>query len=537
MFQEGKKEKGHDRKRVSMGISRRGMLKSMGVLGVGLAATGAMTALGCSSSDGSGEGLTFADTVAWDGEYDVVVIGFGAAGATAATYAARDGAKVLIVEKEAQGGGDSAISDQLINIALDYDEAYKYNSVDLAGALLDEELLQMICQGQVDLKSTLVELGGDESQFVVFSEGASMTEHEGSSTFQMITMHEGKSDGFAYQTLQNTVKSMPDQIDVWLATPAKKLLQDPISKTIVGVLVERDKKDVLIRAKNGVVLAAGGYAFNEQMVADFNEMQLDKVRFNCSPNNTGEVIKMAMEIGADLWHMSHLNGNIFCAPVAEGTMAGFGILLEAMKGGSIELFGQGGDRIYNITTGARYGKYLINGKWQIPHWTDYNYLVFDQKKFEEISTAENNPFELYPEELASKIEMDPTGLTQGLDEFHRIAAGEVDTRCDRPAETMAAFDDGPFYAFRIMPCYQYTFGGPKRNAKAEVIGIDGSPIPHLYGAGVCGSSTLGGWPGAIIFGKAAGKNAAAEKEALPAYEVAKVESNITYTPGTENDLA
>lgn len=391
MFQEGKKEKGHDKKRVSMGISRRGMLKSMGVLGVGLAATGAMTTLGCSSSDGSGEGLTFVDTVAWDGEYDVVVIGFGAAGATAATYAARDGAKVLIIEKEAQGGGDSAISDQLINIALDYDEAYKYNSVDLAGALLDEELLQMICQGQVDLKSTLVELGGDESQFVVFSEGASMTEHEGSSTFQMITMHEGKSDGFAYQTLQNTVKSMPDQIDVWLATPAKKLLQDPISKTIVGVLVERDKKDVLIRAKNGVVLAAGGYAFNEQMVADFNEMQLDKVRFNCSPNNTGEVIKMAMEIGADLWHMSHLNGNIFCAPVAEGTMAGFGILLEAMKGGSIELFGQGGDRIYNITTGARYGKYLINGKWQIPHWTDYNYLVFDQKKFEEISTAENNP--------------------------------------------------------------------------------------------------------------------------------------------------
>ena len=140
MFHEGKKEKGHDRKRVSMGISRRGMLKSMGVLGVGLAATGAMTTLGCSSSDGSGEGLT----VAWDGEYDVVVIGFGAAGATAATYAARDGAKVLIVEKEAQGGGDSAISDQLINIALDYDEAYKYNSVDLAGALLDEELLQMI---------------------------------------------------------------------------------------------------------------------------------------------------------------------------------------------------------------------------------------------------------------------------------------------------------------------------------------------------------------------------------------------------------
>lgn len=227
-------------------------------------------------------------------------------------------------------------------------------------------------------------------------------------------------------------------------------------------------------------------------------------------------------------------------------MADLGILLEAMKGGSIELFGQGGDRIYNITTGARYGKYLINGKWQIPHWTDYNYLVFDQKKFEEISTAENNPFELYPEELASgatieelasKIEMDPTGLAQGLDEFHRIAAGEVDTRCDRPAETMAAFDDGPFYAFRIMPCYQYTFGGPRRNAKAEVIGIDGSPIPHLYGAGVCGSSTLGGWPEAIIFGKAAGKNAAAEKEALPAYEVAKVESNITYTPGTENDLA
>lgn len=79
--------------------------------GVGMAAVAGLGLAGCApqtpadkamANTGNG-GTTFADTIAWDGEYDVVVIGFGGAGAVSACYAADAGAKVLLIDKAPQG--------------------------------------------------------------------------------------------------------------------------------------------------------------------------------------------------------------------------------------------------------------------------------------------------------------------------------------------------------------------------------------------------------------------------------------------------
>lgn len=68
------------------------------VAGLGLAGC-APQVKGETAMAATGEGSTFADTIAWDGEYDVVVIGFGGAGAVSACYAADAGAKVLLIDK------------------------------------------------------------------------------------------------------------------------------------------------------------------------------------------------------------------------------------------------------------------------------------------------------------------------------------------------------------------------------------------------------------------------------------------------------
>lgn len=61
------------------------------------------------------------------------------------------------------------------------------------------------------------------------------------------------SDGYLYQGLKQNVTDRVDAIDVWYSSPAKSLIQDPVTKTVVGVTVERDGKEMNIRALNGRV--------------------------------------------------------------------------------------------------------------------------------------------------------------------------------------------------------------------------------------------------------------------------------------------
>lgn len=107
---------------------------------------------------------------------------------------------------------------------------------------------------------------------------------------------------------------------------------------------------------------------------------------------------------------------------------------------------------------------------------------------------------------------------------------------------MQAFGEGPYYALEVMPDILNTQGGPRRNGNAEVIDVDGNPIPHLYAAGECGGVASNMYQGGgnmadnMIFGQIAGKNAASVKDALPAFDVAPVSSAIEFTPGKESDL-
>jgi len=94
------------------------------------------------------------------------------------------------------------------------------------------------------------------------------------------------------------VEKRADRIDIWYESPGKKLIQDPKTKIIHGVKVERDGKTLNIRARNGVVLACGGFENNEDMIENF--VRMPYAFSKGAKFNTGDGIKMAMRIGADL---------------------------------------------------------------------------------------------------------------------------------------------------------------------------------------------------------------------------------------------
>lgn len=147
-------------------ISRRNFLKGSAAMGILAAMGGAGTAIAEGSS-----AYTFADTVKWDAEYDVVVLGLGFAGMTAAVTAADAGAKVLIAEKmsEALAGGNSKVAGQLFAYGHKDREATMAYYTQLAGGrAVPEAMLNVIVDGVTNMWDKLKDkfFDGDDSEFM-----------------------------------------------------------------------------------------------------------------------------------------------------------------------------------------------------------------------------------------------------------------------------------------------------------------------------------------------------------------------------------
>lgn len=144
--------------------------------------------------------------------------------------------------------------------------------------------------------------------------------------------------------------------------------------------------------------------------------------------------------------------------------------------------------------------------------------------------------------LEEKLGIPAGNLEATIEDFNKMANDGYDPAFKRSAETMKAFGDGPFYAIEMIQAFLNTQGGARRNARAEVVGVDGEPIPHLYSAGEFGGMTPyqynggGNMAECLIFGAIAGANAAEEKDPLPALPMGVV-SDIVYTQGSGSHQA
>ena len=531
------------------------------IAGLGLAGC-APEGKGGSAMAATGEGSTFADTIAWDGEYDVVVIGFGAAGAVSACYAADAGAKVLLVDKAPQGmeGGNSRFCGQIILNSDNKESMLAYNKAMAGDFSIDEELFDVYAEGLTQTKNMLRDFFGvPEENFLDWKYDSSAQpligmfapeypELEGGEDLHVLTVSDNVCNSALWKVYRNKVMSMSDSIDVWYMAPGMNLIQDPVSKAVIGVEIDKAGETVNVRAKNGVVMTMGGFENNKEMVEDY--LGLTKSTPAGTLFNTGDGIKMAMGVGADLWHMEAFEGNCFALGgisfvVPEDQHAKTFNDLRNLSG-SIVVVGNGGERYLREDVYNRHGHVPSNGDWISPKRPRNTYMVWDaaQNKaiteeyhgipagFEDQVVSANSIAEL---EEALGI---PAGkLQQTVTDFNKMAEEGYDPAFYRAAETMRAFGDGPFYAIEMIQAFLNTQGGARRNARAEVVGTDGEPIPHLYSAGEFGGMTPyqynggGNMAECLIFGSIAGANAAVEKDPLPVLPMG-VESNIVYTAGS-----
>ncbi|MFD0896851.1 FAD-dependent oxidoreductase [Loigolactobacillus binensis] len=497
----------------------------------------------------------------WQAAYDVIVIGFGAAGATAARFAADNGAKVLLTDAAPEGheGGNVRYAGQVVATGADYDKMLAYYKAMLGPIDLDADLLQTYVHGMVNMRQYFkdyLDVAQPVSYNDTYKNGSrgevakglapEYPEYEGATTFDLTTVHEGFFDAALWKNLRQHVVDRNQNIDVWLAAPAQHLIQDPVTKVITGVTIKRNGQSVNIQAKNGVVLACGGFETDKQAIQDY--LGAPHLAPIGTLYNQGDGIKMAEEIGADMWHMKSYEGLGMLAGMTFATQPGErGKLILApwpdLYTGSIFVVGDDGSRYFREDEANRHGRLYAHGTWRIPTAQDHPYLIFDQKQYDQFKAAEPLPdpdffsrvlkAESFAD-LAAKMQLDPAILQQTVTEFNHFAENGVDYSQHRDTATMRAFAAGPYYAVKLESGMLNTQGGPRRNAQAEILNTKQQPIPHLYGAGELGGANANQYAGGsnlaecLIFGKIAGENAAQAKAATSA--------DPTITVNTKLDL-
>jgi len=177
---------------------------------------------------------TYADTIAWDGEYDVVVIGYGGAGANASIAAADAGASVLLTEKAPKGeeGGNTRYSGQFTLISYDADATLSYLKCLAGNRSYNEAVLETFAQGLTEIQDYYeTVLGAQGTPALEISPGYAnaareFKEYEGWESVDWYLFSMTGNDASAWNVYRQNVDARSDKIDVWYSSPALHLIQD-----------------------------------------------------------------------------------------------------------------------------------------------------------------------------------------------------------------------------------------------------------------------------------------------------------------------
>ncbi|MXY90766.1 MAG: FAD-dependent oxidoreductase [Gammaproteobacteria bacterium] len=476
----------------------------------------------------------------WDREADVVVLGMGAAGCAAAISAADAGASVILLEKMPEGreGGNTRISGGIWYNSLDRDGMATYLRSLCGPYTLPEEIIEVWADETYKNTEWLESLGVTPGVHADYKpEYPEMPGAEFYGGYLGVNGEMGQQ--LLWKALSAAVRDRG--VEVALDTPAKELVTDD-DGTVIGVVASSGGQPLRVGARRGVVLATGGFENNPEMVRDY--LQLPGSPVWGSPAGTGDGIKMAQKVGADLWHMDNMAANLGFA-VDEFEAGMFVMFIFSM---GFICVGNDGRRSHNEIPPQGHGHGLIDGDYELFQRRPLH-VIFDEATrmagpispprevlpvgwnmlMEGYDWSSDNSVEIEKgwiqkadtlAELAGILGINADGLDAAVASWNDACAAGHDP-LGRPAATLAPLATPPYYGFTSAPLLGWTNGGPRRNEKAQVLDPFGETIGRLYAAGTVSSTYSrckdGGFHigDALAFGRVAGRNAAAEPAHSP----------------------
>lgn len=480
--------------------------------------------------------ISVEDVNAWDFEADVVVAGYGIAGVSAAIEAARSGVEVLVLERSGGWGGAASLAGGFIYLgggtplqkALGFHDTPENMKAFMKAALgpgTDEDKIDVYCDESVDHYNWLVDAGvpfkesfwGQPGWEPPYDDGLMYSGGENAAPFcssippaprghvpQMSAKKTGELGGgfMLMKPLVQTAEKLGVRAEYDLRV--QRLVVDAVGR-VVGVVSKRYGKDVYVKARKGVVLAMGSFAYNEDMVRS-NAPRIFGHPAASIEAHDGRAIQMGKSLGAETAHMDATEVAFFCDP----QLLVRGILVNA----------RGQRYITEDTYPGRIGQATLF------HQDNQAFLIIDEAAFDEGFKSESSSPELLVqpswvgetiEDLEAEIGLPAGSLQSTVELYNRYAAEGSDPllgknpRWVKPIATPVAAIDlrGRTGGF--------TLGGLRTNVDSEVLHVSGEPIPGLFAAGRCTSGVCaGGYASGTslgdgsFFGRRAGVSAARE---------------------------
>ena len=515
----------------------------------------ALAAAGLDAADftGSGDAAAAEDRVV---DTDIVIVGAGGAGMTAAIAAANEGKNVVIVESQAMVGGNSVRSTGGMNAAKtpaqDENEFAEsagiektletaasewagneaitaladtvagqwaeyqanpvgyFDSVELmeldtligGHGTNDPALVEALCSNSADAIAWLSEQGIELTSVSSFG-GASVkrihrpVDSEGKTISvgsYMIPLLQAKCEELGVEFIMNTT--------------ANEILTDANGAAVGIAATDKNGAAVTVNAK-AVILATGGFGANLDMVVEYKPDLAGFMTTN-APGAQGQGIDMAVAIGAGTVDMDQIQIH----PTVEANTAA--LITEGLRGDGAILVNAEGNR-FTDEVGTR----DVVSAAEIAQTGSYSWLVIDQAMADASSVIQGyikNGYtvtgETY-EELAEAMGVDAAAFAATMDKWNAAVAAGVDEEFGRTSFANP-LDTAPYYAIKVTAGIHHTMGGLTINPQTQVLAGDGTVIDGLYAAGevtggVHGGNRLGGNAVAdfVVFGRIAGEQAAA----------------------------
>jgi flavocytochrome c len=442
---------------------------------------------------------------------DVLVIGSGIAGLSAAIEAAEEGVDVLVLEKLSHIGGNSLIcggfiygTGSKVQVALGIDDGTVEDMVSYwmarAEGNADESMLRFVAARSGETIDWLAGLGVE----MPFAQPSGINPINSS----LLTANGGH--GFI-EPLEKKCEEMG--IEIMLNTKADELILDE-NGAVIGAKATGLTDELTINAKK-VIIATGGYDASREAKAKYSPTITYDYSFS-SPGNTGDGIEMAIAAGADTVFKDARIGFRAVPGYTYNEVIGylwnFGLMVN-----------EKGERCFDESS-----DYPIMMELMLKDGSDMFYNLIDSRSYTpdwERLIAGGVAFKGETlDELATAIGVAPETLTATVERYNALAAAGADEDFGKNAAFLNPLTDGPFYAVKMVKATIGTMGGIKIDTDARVLDANGYSIANLYAAGACAHGDLFNqvYPASgtsiqvcTTFGRVAGAHAALSAKGAP----------------------
>lgn len=457
-------------------------------------------------------------TLPKESTYDVVVIGAGGAGFSAAIEAKNAGANVVLLEKMPAVGGNSLISGAEMNAAKNWvqpklginDDSPElhaedtYKGGDMKG---DMNVIKVMTHNALDAAKwcrdylgvrfeddNLFFFGGHSRKRALIPVGHTGTE--------FITKFQAKADELGIPVITNM--------------KAEELIKDK-SGRVVGVKATMNGASYTFNAKGGVVLTTGGFGANPEMVKKYNPKIDERFKTTDAPGTTGEALYMAERAGAQLVNMGYIQTYPICDPIS-GVIE---LIADARFDGAIMLNQEGKRFVEELQRRDVLSEAILK------QTGGYCWVLWNDKIGSISNTVKEHPTEY--EAFTKQGIMATCDDLKCVADFTKIPFDSLKGTVNRVSSMTGKGNDkdfnhrsglvdmtqGKYYVIKAVPSVHHTMGGVRINEKAQALTAEGKAIPGLWAAGEVtgvthGTNRLGGnaYTDIIVFGRIAGKAAA-----------------------------